>query len=314
VSFDQVSRRELLALGAAIAVADAPAAARTAQPAPETITLSVERGFLRLSEGLVHYRSSGTRASSTRPALYMAHAGPLSSRSFAPMLPLLGETRFAFAPDMLGNGDSAPPSAAATDMSYYVDCAVRVLDALKLERVDFYGSHTGAQIACQLAVMHPQRVRRVILDGIPLFPEEFREQLLARYAPAVSPDEFGGHLQWAWNFVRDQSQFWPYFDRQGANRLANGVPSPQALHADVTDVLKNLGTYHIAYRAAFAQNVAALLPQLRCPVLLMASEHDPLSRYLDEAASLVRGAATLRLPRTAQPTDRAQAIAAFLDS
>lgn len=325
------SRRSVLALGAAIAGGSAMAAnggagvaagATTAAnklPATPSTTgpgapMLVDRAFLRLSEGLVHYRyCAGTgKGKSKRAPLYLAHAGPGSSRVYEPLLPALAQQRFAFAPDMLGNGDSAPPASDQVDMAYYVDCAVRIMDVLGLEQVDFYGSHTGAQIGCQLAVMHPQRVRRLVLDGIPLFAEDFRQKLLANYAPRMTPDDFGGHLNWAWNFVRDQSQHWPYFDRQPANRLANPVASAAQLHLSVTDVVKALGTYHIAYRAAFMQDLRPLLPRLACPVYIMASERDPLSTYLDAAAELVPKANKKLWPRSATLAERIDAVNAFL--
>ncbi len=321
------SRREVLGIGVAAvgATAGSPmlgnavgteAAATAASPAPTTPSANgaIDRAFLRLSEGLVHYRFVRPLAASKLTPLYFAHAGPGSSRAFEPLLPVFGGERFTFAPDMLGNGDSAPPAAGTLDISYYVDCAVRVMDALKLQRVDFYGSHTGAQIGVQLAVSHPQRVRRLVLDGLPMFPDDFRRRLLQHYAPAVKPDDFGGHLAWAWNFVRDQSLYWPYFDRQAANRLANDVAPADLLHPAVTDVLKALSTYHIAYRAAFAQDLRPLLPQLRCPTLVMASERDPLSIYLDEAAALVPHANKMRWPRSATLAERIAAVVAFLQA
>jgi pimeloyl-ACP methyl ester carboxylesterase len=274
----------------------------------------VDRAFLRLEEGLVHYRYAGAPGNRTRTPLYLAHAGPGSSRSFEPLLPPLSRQRYAFAPDMLGNGDSAPPASDTVEMPYYVDCAVRIMDSLGIGKVDFYGAHTGAQIGVQLAVTHPQRVRRLVLDGIPLFTEEFRQRLLANYAPKVAPDDHGGHLSWAWNFVRDQSLFWPYFDRQPANRLANAVAAPAQLHLGVTDVLKALGTYHIAYRAAFLQDLRPLLPRLTCPVLIMASERDPLSMYLNDAAALVPNANKKLWLRSSTLAERVDAVNAFLES
>ena len=273
----------------------------------------VDRGFLRLAEGLVHYRSVGRPQASDGVPIYLAHAGPGSSRAFESLLPQLCTRRFVFAPDMLGNGDSDPPAANAVDIGYYVDCAVRIMDALGIAVVDFYGSHTGAQIGCQLAVTHPQRVRRLVLDGIPLFSDVLRERLLAQYAPAMSPDAYGTHLPWAWNFVRDQSLYWPYFDRQPSARLGNDVLPTDSLHLAVTDVLKALRTYHIAYRAAFAQDLRPLLPKLRCPVLLMASERDPLHVYLDEAAALVPHAIKHLWSRTATPQQRISTLSEFLD-
>ncbi len=313
---NRTSRRDVLALGAVVAAGGAVStAARDSKPTPVQPAVGVvERAFLRLAEGLVHYRYCGMPDSRARLPLYLAHAGPGSSRAFEPLLPSLAKQRFAFAPDMLGNGDSAPPAGDTVEIQYYVESAVRIMDTLGIDKVDFYGAHTGAQIGCQLAVTNPQRVRRLVLDGIPLFTEEFRQRLLANYAPRVAPDDHGGHLSWAWNFVRDQSLFWPYFDRQPANRLANPVAAPAHLHLGVTDVLKALGTYHIAYRAAFMQDLRPLLPQLKCPVMIMASERDPLSIYLDDAAALVPNANKKLWLRSSTLTERVDAVNAFLDS
>jgi pimeloyl-ACP methyl ester carboxylesterase len=317
MSNDSVSRRDMLAISAALLASDrAVAAPASASPSPEAgsmpAPLLVDRAFLRLTEGLVHYRSAGSRTGGTALPLFLAHAGPGSSSAFEGYLPTLGRRRFCFAPDMLGNGDSAPPASESVPITYYSECAVRVMDALGVEQVDFYGSHTGAQIGIEIAAAHPTRIRRLILDGLPLFPPEFKAQLLARYAPAVKPDDYGGHLAWAWNFARDQSLYWPYFERQAANRLANGVPSAELLHRGVTDILKALGTYHIAYHAAFAQDVPPVLRRVRCPVLLMASDHDPLSTYLDEAARLLPAAQKVRLGREVTASDRVELIEHFL--
>ena len=212
---------------------------------------------------------------------------------------------------MLGNGDSDPPTLDTTDIAYYVDCALQTLDALELERVDFYGSHTGAQIGLQLAIAHPDRVRRIVLDGIPLFPLELKAQLLAHYAPPKQPDDFGGQLSWAWGFVRDQSWHFPYFMRDPTHRLAQAsVPPATGMHKAVVDVLKALTTYHLAYNAAFAQDVAALAPMLRTPSLVMCSETDPLGIYMDAVAALIPNADTARVKRE----DRNAKILAFLDA
>ncbi len=226
----------------------------------------------------------------------------------------LAPTRFCIAPDMLGNGDSAAPATDSTTMEYYAGCAVRMLDALKIERVDFYGSHTGAQIAIELAVKWPDRVGRLVLDGMPLFANDLKRDLLANYAPAVQPDEFGGHLLWAWNFVRDQFLFWPHYAHDVQHRLPNGLLSPRQLHLGVVDVLKALDTYRIAYQAAFAQDVRGLVPRIRAPVLFTATERDPLHTYLEEVAALLPGAKKLLFPREAVTVDRAAAIQDFLDA
>ncbi len=298
--------------GAAAPVAAAPTRADSTATTPVPGEIQIDRGFLRVREGLIHYRSAGVRRAGGPLPLYMAHAGPGSSLGMVSLMKELAPARFTVAPDMLGNGDSAPPAGDHLDMAYYAECAVRILDLLKIERVDYYGSHTGAQIGCELAVKWPDRIGKLVLDGLPLFADDFKQQLLARYAPAVAPDEFGGHLVWAWNFVRDQFLYWPHYAHDAPNRLANGLLPPADLHLGVVDVLKALDTYHIAYRAAFAQDVRGLLAGIRAPVLVTATERDPLHLYLDEVARLLPGARKVLFERGTDPAVRMAVIRDFL--
>jgi pimeloyl-ACP methyl ester carboxylesterase len=270
----------------------------------------VDRHFIRLSAGQAHYRSAGEIRPGGPPPLYAAHASPGSSLGLAAMAAQIGENRLVIAPDMLGNGDSDPPDRDPTDMAFYVDCAVQLLDKLKIERVDFYGSHTGAQIGLELAIRHPDRVRRLVLDGAPLFPPELKRELLAHYAPQKEPDAFGGQMVWAWNFVRDQMWHFPYFMRDPEHRMTQAlVPPPSALHLGAVDVLKALNTYHLAYRAAFSHDVHARAPLLRTPTLVMATETDPLAPYVEELASLIPGAVAARVARE----DRIAAVRRFIE-
>lgn len=289
---------------------DSPAQAQSVPAMPRPYL--VDRAFVRLAEGPVHYRWGGTIKKGGPVPLYMAHAGPGSSQSFAPWIRELSADRFVFAPDMLGNGDSAPPARDETDIAYYVDCAVRIMDALKIPKVDFYGTHTGALIGCELAATHPDRVRKLVVDGTPIFPPDFRKQLYENYAPKMQPDAYGGHLAWAWRFVRDMSQFWPYFEQNAAHRLPNDVPTPDNLHPRVVDVLRALTTYHIAYRAAFSHDTAKVLPRIKVPTMLTGSERDSLSVYLDEAAALVPGSRKMLFARGTALTDQIGAVAKFL--
>jgi pimeloyl-ACP methyl ester carboxylesterase len=270
----------------------------------------IERAFVRIPAGLVHYRSADAAPAQGLPPLYMAHAGPGCSRGLEPLIAALGQERRVIAPDTLGNGDSAPPPMPAPTIADYAESVAQILDALGVDQVDFYGDHTGAQIGAELAAVHPGRVRRLILDGVPLFPPDLKADLLARYAPPVQPDEYGGHLAWAWGFVRDLTLHFPYYLTDPAHRLnTSPIPPVEARQALVVDLLKALPTYHLAYRAAFAHDTAARLSQLRVPTLLLGAPTDPLVAYLEAAAALVPGARHLRLDREA----KAAAITAFLE-
>lgn len=277
--------------------------------------VDVDRAFVRIKEGLVHYRHAGEQARGDKLPLYMVHAGPGSSSGLAPLVAELGKTRRVIAPDTLGNGDSAAPGIADPELTYYADSVVRVMDALKLDKVDYFGTHTGAHIGIELLLSRPDRVRRVIFDGIGVFPDEHRKRMLDNYAPEVKPQEFGQHLIWAWNFVRDQSLHFPYFMRTPEYRMNNPVPPPDMTHRWVVEVLKSLTTYHNGYRAVFRHDAGSRLAQIKnVPLMFMASETDPLHLYLDGAAAAVPGAKKCLIPREAGLAARMQVMTDFYDA
>lgn len=226
---------------------------------------------------------------------------------------LFGQSRQVFAPDTLGNGDSAAPAQEAPEIGYFAESVIRILDQLELDRVDFYGSHTGGRIACEMAVSHSDRVRRVVIDGLVEYDPELKPQILENYAPAIVPDEHGGHLPWAFQFVRDQAFFFPYFMRDAEHILGNPGRTAEHLHAHTVDVLKGLTTYHKPYLAAFRYPARARMPLIKVPALVMAGESDPppLIAGTQEMARLSPLADMLIVGRG--PEHKVKAATAFFD-
>ena len=139
----------------------------------------IRRGFVDISYGQVHYRHAGADG---RP-LVMLQASPGSSRQLEPLMAAFAPTRRLFAPDTLGNGDSVAPREAHPTIEQLAAGALEALDGLGLERFDLYGTHTGASIAATIALLRPERVRRLVLDGVGLYTPAEQAAILADYLP-----------------------------------------------------------------------------------------------------------------------------------
>lgn len=275
------------------------------------------RGFVSIAEGQVHYRSAvDVGPATTALPLWMVHASPSSSIALVGLMRELGRTRRVYAPDTLGNGDSAPAVPGQQDIRYYADSSLRVMDALGIEKADLYGSHTGAHIVMEMALARPDRFGRMVLDGIAMFSPDDKQDFLANYAPAIEPDATGAQFHWALNFVRDQGWFFPYFRRDAAHTRGATPPGADALHDSVVEVLKSIRTYHYAYRAAFAHPDRERLPGVRVPTLIMANASDPLRAGVAEAGLLLRGAQSLIWDDKARPgaAPKSRMLARFLDA
>lgn len=251
----------------------------------------IDRGFVRIAEGQVHYRMLPAVSKGAKPLLAL-HLSPSSSRSMIPLMLALreaGHMGAIIAPDTLGNGDSAPPARMDADIAYFADATVRVLDALGIANCDLYGSHTGARIACEIAASRPERTGRLVMSGITEYDAATRDTYTRDYTPSVKPDEYGRQLVWGFNFVRDQHLFAPWFRRKAANRLAKDVPHPDELHDGALDILKALDTYHVPYLAAFDYPSRARAATVQAPALLVQPEWAPpfLNAAADEIAAVM---------------------------
>jgi pimeloyl-ACP methyl ester carboxylesterase len=212
---------------------------------------------------------------------------------------------------MMGNGDSDPPPSQDITIEFYAECLVAAMDAVRLERVDLYGHHTGAQVVAEIAIARPERVRRLVLDGVGLFPPSLKAEFLDLYAPAIAPEASGAHLSKIWTFITRTTQYFPHYRDDEQHRIAGGAPPPPVVATDRTaEVLKAWSTYHIAYGAAFRHDLAERLRQVSTPTLFLAAAGDPLAPYAAVGAALVEGAHVVETSYA----DKARAIRDFLDA
>lgn len=270
------------------------------------------RRFLDLPGRQIHYRVRGQEGG---VPLLAFHALPGSARQLEPLMRAIGG-RSVIAPDLAGLGDSDARPGECTIPGFAEDmCAL--LEEIALPEVDLYGTHTGAAVALELAIMMPDRVRRIVLDGVPLFEGADIDVLADRYAPAIEPDHNGGHLLQAHNFCRDMLLFWPWFDKSAAASRGGGLPDARTLHDWVLEVVKGLDAMPGAYRAAFRYDAAARLPLVRQPTLCIAAAADTLDQASRRAANLLPAGELIKVEGVsngmAPPEAVAVAACRFLD-
>jgi pimeloyl-ACP methyl ester carboxylesterase len=117
---------------------------------------------VQLPTGLqVHYAESG--AADGVPVLFL-HGWPDSWFSFSAVLPLMPQGLRCIAPDQRGFGDSDQPEGSYQIDDFASD-AVALLEALSMESATIVGHSLGAYIARCMAILHPERVDRLVLIG-----------------------------------------------------------------------------------------------------------------------------------------------------
>ena len=272
-------------------------------------TPTIRRAFADLSHGQLHYRRAGAG-----PPLVLLHASPGSGKQLEALIAALAPHYTVLAPDTPGNGDSVPLPMAAPACGDYARAVLEFLDALGVARADVYGTHTGACIASELALLAPDRVGALVQDGVVVFTPAERAELLARYAHPFVPDLEGTQFQRAFMFCRDQFWFFPWYARDAAHLRHVGLPPPGPLHDWVVEVLKAATTYHLAYRAAFAYPAEERLPLVTNPVLCVAAADDPLLPATRDIVPRLRNGRFRALPRFDAPEYLAGLVAAIRDA
>lgn len=121
--------------------------------------------------------------------------------------------------------------------------------------------------------------------------------MLDRYARPFPPDLDGAYLIRAFNFLRDQYLFFPWYSRNREGRRDGGLGCAEDLHAWLVELLKANETYHLNYHAAFRWKAAERLALVKCPTLVFASETDPLLEETRAVAPVVQDGRFIMLPR-----------------
>jgi pimeloyl-ACP methyl ester carboxylesterase len=259
------------------------------------------RRFAELPFGQLHYRLAGPSTGAGGRTLVTLHASPGSSRQLVGLIDAHAARRRVIAPDTPGFGDSAALPIPAPAIIDYAAALLDFLDVAGVDEFDVYGSHTGACIATELAILAPGRVRRVLIDGVGVFTRGERDEYLAHYAHPFVPALDGSHLVRAFNFCRDQYLFFPWYRHTRAARRDAGLRPAEELHAWVLEVLKAAQTYHLGYRAAFAWDAPARLALVTQPTLAFAAEDDPLAEATRAVTPVIPAGRFEALPRYDDP-------------
>jgi pimeloyl-ACP methyl ester carboxylesterase len=226
----------------------------------------MKRYYINTPEGQLHC----TRVGSGTP-LVLCHQSPNSSRMFSAAMPLLAERGFCvLAIDTPGHGESTPPASEPEIDGY----AAALLEGLRIEGLDSFcllGHHTGAAIACAMAVAAPQRVRALVLNGPPLFSEDIRKQRRALPGLRISPVGGGEHLQELWNLRKRVTPGWTKID---------------VMQRGVVDLLRSGDCVHQGHAAVYRYDLRDALMQLAMPTMILTNTGEDLYQHSRQAHAL----------------------------
>lgn len=178
-----VAAGSALAMPATTLAQDASTPVTEATPA---ISTAVESGYAPVNGLEIYYEIHGSGGT----PLLLLHGAYMSIDAMAPFVTALAATRQVIAFEAQGHARTADIDRPIT-YEFLADDAAALLDHLGIEQADVFGYSMGGNTSIQLAIRHPEKVRKLIptsctfrLDG---WDPRVRE-LIATITPEVFTD------------------------------------------------------------------------------------------------------------------------------
>lgn len=189
------------------------------------------------------------------PPVLVLHGGLGYLEDMSSQIRVLARSHFVIAVDSRGHGRS---TGASGPLSYALmsDDMVKVLDALKISRADVVGWSDGGIIGLDLAMRHPERVRKVVAISANYNPDGLG------YTPSVAPIP---RIALRYRLLAPYPAQWPTLYR---NVVTMWATQPQY-------TLNDLG-------------------QIKAPTLIVAGQYDLIKReHTDQLAKAIPGSQEL---------------------
>jgi pimeloyl-ACP methyl ester carboxylesterase len=238
--------------------------------------VSVRRGFARTSLGQLNFCVAGEG-----PALVLLHNTWQSSKMYAGVIPAFAQNFRVYAIETIGQGDSDPAPDRDMLMDEYARTLLEAFDSLALDDVNLVGHHTGSVIASETAIQAPNRIRKLVISGMPYWRNPTTR--LANVTGAFFADYE----------IKDDGS---HFDSIWQKRAASGYYPLEMSNEAYIDYIKPGPRTSLALRALFRWDSTAKLPQITAPTLVLCSEKDGFVKNIRHVQELVPNSTLQILP------------------
>lgn len=236
------------------------------------------KGYADSSIGQVHYRTTGEG-----PAVVLLHWTPLSSQMFRHLMPFIAAAGYAvYAFDLPGYGRS-DPRPEQFSMNAYGKIMAEATMAIGLEEISLVlGGHNGASVAIEMALEASDRVRRLVIDGVPFLTPELRSILMGM-ANTPRPSFGDEHNVKTLAFDRAEAvlrEYLPDFELNDETLDHVWEIMIDYLEIDFVSSGDVAGKY----------DPAAQLPKINQPTLILGAEKDSMAGSFATACELIPSA------------------------
>lgn len=239
--------QEAMAGELAIMLRHAPAAPVSADAAP-VLSAGMTRQGVVVGQDQLQVVASGF-GSDARPLLVLGDS-PGTVLWLQDIIQHLASGRPVVAIDPAGCGESAAPGDGELACERQADRIVSVVDELGLNECDVVGFRTGANVAVEVTRRLGAKITKLVLCDPLSVDSTLRASLAAHYAVDARVRADGGHLTALWQQLRDESMWFPWFDRRPSQ--ARDLGNAELDYGHLTQRLKDVAVHSEHFRALWA--------------------------------------------------------------
>ncbi|SCF83604.1 2-hydroxy-6-oxonona-2,4-dienedioate hydrolase [Streptomyces sp. MnatMP-M17] len=213
------------------------------------------------------------------PPIIFLHGGGGHAETWIRNLGPHSSDRRCYAIDMLGHGFTDAPENSSYTTAEVLDHVVRFLDAAGIERADFCGESFGGRISAWMAIKHPDRVNKLILNtsgGLPATEDrqadDVRDLLARTTASLQQTSDEAVRSRIAWLFA-DPAQVPEEFVR-----IRQAIYARPGIKNSLTKLFSRI------FDPEDARNywlTPERLAGISAPTLVIWSDHNPIHSYED---------------------------------
>jgi pimeloyl-ACP methyl ester carboxylesterase len=235
-------------------------------PALMSSATPVQTGYAPVNGLRLYYEIHGPETPGQPPLVLLHGGGDTIGTSFGKILPLLARTRRVIAFEQQGFGHTADIPERPFTFEQSADDTAALLAYLKIPQADLFGFSNGGTIALQVAVRHPEVVRRLVVitaifrrNGVA--PEFWAGMKNAK--PEMMPKE----LREAYLAVAPQPENFESFFYKCAYRMRDFQDIPDDLIRRITAPTLAISSDRDVMRPEHALELARLLPHAQAAVI-----------------------------------------------
>jgi pimeloyl-ACP methyl ester carboxylesterase len=179
----------------------------------------------------MYYEIHGPKNPGHLPLVLLHGGGDTIETSFGHLLPALASDRRTIAFEQQGCGRTADIDDRPFSFEQSADDAIALLKHLDINRADFLGFSNGGTIALQVAIRHPQLVRRLVVITA-LMKRAWADPQFWESMKTAQPDAMPEELREAYLKVAPQPESLESFFYKARNRMRDFKDfSDEAIHS-----------------------------------------------------------------------------------